>query len=139
MLNFSACIGKGLKQSPNTNNFVAYQGQDEDYNKKLKGYSTKQLQRRCYFKGLVFRPSLFSPRLEKNWPHYRGSSSFTLPALTEPLQQQLCKLLQLSCHYILNHNKKLYRRRSNITCLRKEIEFEGLCYQPWIMKKKSRA
>ncbi|GBM81718.1 hypothetical protein AVEN_273234-1 [Araneus ventricosus] len=35
-----------------------------------------------------------SPRLEKNWPQFRGSPSFTLPALIEPFQQQPCKLLQ---------------------------------------------
>ncbi|GBM63562.1 hypothetical protein AVEN_3811-1 [Araneus ventricosus] len=54
-----------------------------------------------------------SPRLKKIWHQFRGSSSFTLQALTEPLQQQPCRLLQVSCCYILKH-------------MIKEIEFEGL-------------
>ncbi|GBO07891.1 hypothetical protein AVEN_139929-1 [Araneus ventricosus] len=84
---------QGAKEISQYQQLCLITGPRWDYNKNSKGYSTKQFQRGCSFMGLVPGQSLFLPDWKKTAFNTEVSSSDALPALTEPLQRQLCKLL----------------------------------------------
>ncbi|GBN36849.1 hypothetical protein AVEN_114760-1 [Araneus ventricosus] len=68
-----------------------------------------------------------SPRLEKNWPQYRGFFFYitgVYRTITTAALQTITGIMPLH----LKAQKEAIC--INVTCLRKEIEFEGLSYQP---------
>ncbi|GBN70830.1 hypothetical protein AVEN_165553-1, partial [Araneus ventricosus] len=67
-----------------------------------------------------------SPRLEQNWPQYRGSYSYITGSYRTTPTEALQTITGIMPLRLKAQQEAIY---INVTCLRKEKEFEGISHQ----------